>query len=47
MKINLCGRAKCCPTLEKVDDGYEIKDDYGGKVKLTRENLEKLQKAKI
>jgi len=47
MKIVLCGRAKCCPTIETTEYGYEIKDDFGGIVKLTKEELNKLKQTEI
>lgn len=36
-----CGRARCA-RVKQVKDGYEIEDDYGGKVKLTTEEMRKL-----
>ena len=47
MKIMLCGRAKCCPTVETTEYGYEIKDDYSGKVKLTKKEMNLLRKSII
>jgi len=39
--IKLCGGRRCCPTIEKVsDEEYEIKDDYGGLVKLKKDEIE-------
>jgi hypothetical protein len=41
-KIKLC-RSGCCPTLEKAIDNdvlYIVRDDDGGVVHLTRENIE-------
>ena len=47
--IILCGRSGgCCPVLWKPtnpedENLYTLKDDFGGKVKLTKEQLQKLQ----
>jgi len=42
-KVVLCGRPQgCCPTLEADEYGWEIKDDFGGIVKLTKEEMELL-----
>jgi len=45
--ITMCGRpGACCPVLgipEANEKYYTITDDYGGKVKLTKEQLYKLQ----
>lgn len=41
-KIKLC-RTGCCPTLEKAIDNdalYIVRDDDGGEVHLTKENIE-------
>jgi len=39
--IKLCRRARCCPTIEKLEeDMYIVKDDYDGEVRLTKENIE-------
>ena len=43
MKIMLCGRKKCCPSVEKTDDAIVIKDDYQGSVKFTLEEWEILK----
>ena len=42
MIVSLCGRAKCCATVETTKDGYVIRDDFGGQVKLTNEEMRKL-----
>lgn len=34
MKIMLCGRKKCCPCVEQIDDGVII-EDKGVKIKFT------------
>ena len=45
--ITMCGRAgSCCPVLgtpEGTEKFYTITDDYGGKVKLTKEQLQILK----
>jgi hypothetical protein len=47
-KYTLCGRGACCPTLIDNEDGtFTITDDYGGKVKLTKEQLIQLQALRI
>ena len=33
-----CGKGRC-PIVEKTDYGFEITDDFGGKVKLTSDQL--------
>ena len=41
-KTKLCRRG-CCPTLEKAIDNdalYIVRDDDGGEVHLTKENIE-------
>lgn len=40
MAIRLCGKRRCCPTAEITEEYIIIKDDFGGEVKLTKENLE-------
>jgi len=43
--ITLCGAQGCCPTVEIAENGdVEIKDDFGGKVKLTKPQWDELQK---
>lgn len=44
MKILLCGRGKCCPTVEKIDDAVVIEFDDQPTVKFTLENWEVLRK---
>ena len=39
-KITLCRQgSKCCPTVEREEDGYVINDDFGGKVTLTKDQM--------
>lgn len=40
-RIELCSN-KCCPTIATVGDIWFINDDYGGEIKLTTEQLDKL-----
>ncbi len=43
-KIVLCGKpGRCCPVLDKKEDGVTIIDDYGGKVVLTKEQAKILK----
>ena len=49
-RYQLCGTQGCCPTVEIYHDTnmVVISDDYGGKVKLTKEQWrEALSMAKI
>jgi len=46
-KIKLCGRGKCCPTIEKDKDEYIITDDYGGIVRLSEKHLEMLKESDL
>jgi len=46
-KIVLCGRGKCCPTIEKKEENFVIRDDYDGKVVLTKEQLNLLRNADL
>ncbi len=40
MKITLCSRPNaCCPTVETTEYGFTVKDDFGGSVKLTKEQM--------
>jgi len=44
-KIILCGKPHgCCPTVEDIEYGKLIKDDFGGEVKLTKEQFEIMKK---
>lgn len=39
--VQLCGNKKCCPIINKLEDGtYEVLDDYGNKIKVTKEDLD-------
>ena len=45
--VMLCGGKKCCPIVGIPTDAekyYTVTDDYGGKIKLTREQKELLKK---
>lgn len=38
--VVLCGKGKCCPEVKQIDDNtYEIIDDAGNKVRVTKEQL--------
>lgn len=40
----LCGRPGCrCANIEITEYGYEITDEHGGKVKLTKEEFEMMR----
>lgn len=42
--VNLCGKGKgCCPTIAVNSEEVTIEDDFGGKVKLTKEEFEILK----
>ncbi len=43
--VRLCRQGSCCPTVEKEDDAFIIKDDYEGKVKLSKEEFLMLKEA--
>ena len=45
--VTLCGRnGSCCPVVtQSADGGYEITDDYGGRVVLTAEQMRLLHTA--
>lgn len=39
-KIVLCGKGKCCPTVEKIDDEfYKVTDDDGNSIRVKKEAL--------
>lgn len=39
--VQLCGNKRCCPIINKLEDGtYEVLDDYGNKIKVTKEDLD-------
>ncbi len=40
--VTLCAGQKCCPVISKEKEGYSIKDDFGGEVKLTADQWEML-----
>jgi len=42
--VKMCTRRSCCPTIEYANNMgmYLIKDDYGGKVVLLKEEIEKM-----
>lgn len=43
-KIVLCAVQNCCPTVEFKKEGIIIKDDFGGKVKLNKDQWNDLAK---
>ena len=43
--VRLCKTGSCCPIVEKTEEGYNISDDFGGKVKLTEEQFSMLKDA--
>jgi len=43
----LCGKPnRCCPTVDENGDRVTIRDDYGGKVVLTKKQYEILKTGK-
>jgi len=39
--VQLCGGKRCCPIINKLEDGtYEVLDDYGNTIKVTKEDLD-------
>jgi hypothetical protein len=39
-KIVLCASSDpCCPTVELASKGFVLKDDFGGKVQLTKDQF--------
>ena len=45
-QILLCNKKNCCPILEKVsEDEFVLTDDYKGKVRLTRDDMNELRKS--
>ena len=40
--ITLCGVQGCCPTVEISENEVVIKDDFGGKVTLTKAQWDEL-----
>lgn len=43
--VRLCRQGSCCPTIEKQDENFVIKDDFNGEVKLTKEEFIMLREA--
>jgi hypothetical protein len=44
--VRLCRQgSNCCPIVEQAVDNYEIKDDFGGKVTLTKDQFVMLKDA--
>ena len=43
-EIKLCDSCDKCATAVRVGDEIHLKDDFGGKVRLTLEELQKLKK---
>ena len=41
-KVKLCCGRRKCPVLKKTEYGYSISDDFGGEVKLKKDELEVL-----
>ena len=45
-KYTLCGRGgSCCPVINEEENAFTISDDYGGKIKLTKEEFLMLKEA--
>jgi hypothetical protein len=45
-KVALCRQGSCCTTIQKVNENeYHITDDFGGSVKLDRNDLSLLPDA--
>ena len=42
-EITLCGKPSCCPTVHVEEENVVLRDDYGGEVKLTQEEFERLK----
>ncbi len=38
-KFKLCSEGKCCPEVTVKEDQVIITDDFGGKVRLTKEQF--------
>lgn len=44
--IKLCRAGSCCPIVEKINDNeFTISDDYNGKVRLTKDEVQMLKDA--
>lgn len=42
--VRMCRKGSaCCPIVEKVEENFELSDDFGGKVKLTKEQFNMLK----
>ena len=44
-KIALCRAGSCCPTVEKSETGFILKDDFGGSISLNNEEFALLRDA--
>jgi hypothetical protein len=45
-KYTLCGRSSsCCPVINEEEDNFTISDDYGGQIKLTKDEFLMLKEA--
>ena len=45
--ILFCGKGDCCPVITLREKDIIIEDDFGGKVKLTKEQFEVLKEKVI
>lgn len=44
--VRLCRTGSCCPIVEKVNENeFTISDDYSGKVRLTKDEVQMLKDA--
>lgn len=44
--VRLCRQGSCCPIVEKVsDDEFTIADDFNGKVRMTKDQMQMLRDA--
>lgn len=44
--VRLCRDGSCCPIVERVNDNeFTISDDYDGKVRLTKDEVQMLREA--
>lgn len=44
--VRLCRTGSCCPIVEKVNENeFTISDDYNGKVRLTKDEVQMLKSA--
>jgi hypothetical protein len=44
--VRLCRAGSCCPIVEKVNENeFTISDDYKGKVRLTKDEVQMLKDA--